>query len=194
MRGRNQHTKFESVIKLNRRIIVPEKSEVDGLVENILNTPLEDNDGKDLLSVPDQFVPKQGNESALSLRRRLTREYDSDNPVIQLLINAVVRLYHLQRKATSADGLLKIVNGIRGCIQTLETITGKGRTRGTEIPNPEPFLTDEQRLKETREFELILGLNMPMRDGLPNPNYVPNKYDDAFFKKESGGNATEDDK
>ena len=112
----------------------------------------------------EEFVSLVGVESAAQLRKRLNRQFGlndglvTQNPTAQLLINSVVQLTFMGRKATSPDSLTKIVSAIRGCISTLQEITGKGKiTKDETKVNPLDLLSDEELEARHKEFAAILG-------------------------------------
>jgi hypothetical protein len=176
MKGLNQHTKFSNTLLKRRN---PKVDKVDDLINSALSgegegivlielpmgePPEEDNfenmlaQGQDPLLPAIDSSPRVGIESNKSMRERLTREYGNGSPQVQILINAVVRLNAHSRKAKTVDAVLKLLNTIRQCLLTLETITGKGRGKMPEPPpNPLTLMTDEELDRFEAELAAILG-------------------------------------
>ena len=134
---------------------------MDDLIQNILENPppdFQEEEEDDLVS--DQFTPRPGNQSSLSLRRKLQKLYgDPDNPAVQLLIGGVVRLYSFQKKAESPDSILKLWGAIRQSILSLEQVTGRRREgKQEQIPqNPYENLSEAEIEERIAEFDAILG-------------------------------------
>jgi len=155
MKGNNQYTKLKYPSK--------EKEEnVDDLIKKVLENPLPDiqEEEEDLIpEAVDQFIPRPGNQSSLSLRRKLIKLYGhADNPAVQLLIGGVVRLYSFQKKAESPDAILKLWGAIRQSILSLEQITGRKENKPESIPvSPFENMSDDDIEKEHQNFLAILG-------------------------------------